>query len=63
MIFDDKGEICYDRLTTISGLIATVAATVSGVFPPAAPFALPIAAIAGAVFSWATNKGKVIPGK
>lgn len=61
MIFDEKGEICYDRLTTISGFMATIATGVAIVFPPAAIVTGPIAGIAGMVFSWATNKGKVIP--
>ncbi len=49
--------INWDVVTTITGSLATLAGIAAAVFPPAAPIALPIVAVSGAVFSYGTNKG------
>lgn len=47
----------WDLFTTVVGFIGTGAGIACAVFPPSVPIAGPIAAVAGLLFSYGTNKG------
>jgi len=47
----------WDVFTTVVGAIGTAAGIACAVFPRAVPIAGPIAAVAGLLFSYGTNKG------